>query len=52
VNYFLASFYDTIYIYINALNKTIEENKDINDIPFLLRYIWGKKFEGIFFIFI
>lgn len=46
MNYFLASFYDAIYIYINALNKTIEDKNDINDIPNLLKYIWGKKFEG------
>ena len=48
-NYFLASFYDAINIYVRALNKTVSESKrrDINDIPAVLRHIWGKKFKGV-----
>ncbi len=47
VNYFIASFYDAIHIYIRALNKTVSSKHDINDIPAVLRHIWNKKFDGV-----
>lgn len=47
VNYFLASFYDAMHIYVNALNHTIMSSQNINDIPAVLSHIWNKDFEGI-----
>ncbi len=46
VNYFLASFYDAMNIYIKALNDTILNNFDVNNIPIVLKNIWNKEFEG------
>ena len=50
INYFLASFYDAINIYIKALNETIINKHNINNIPIVLKHIWNKEFEGFFLV--
>jgi atrial natriuretic peptide receptor A len=47
VNYFLASFYDAMHIYIKALNQTITSKNSINNIPEVLKNIWKKEFDGV-----
>lgn len=47
VNYFLASFYDAMHIYVNALDKTVLSNDSINNIPAVLSHMWNIEFEGI-----
>lgn len=47
VNYFLASFYDAMHIYIKALYENLKNGKDLNDIPSVLNNMWNKEFEGV-----
>lgn len=47
VNYFLASFYDAIHIYIKALSEILLANDEINNIPAVLKHIWNKEFDGV-----
>lgn len=46
-NYFLASFYDAMDIYIRALNATVLSNENLNNIPAVLSHMWNKEFDGI-----
>ncbi len=46
VNFFVATFYDAIHVYIQALNKTIVDGSNPNDITAVLKNIWDKQFEG------
>lgn len=46
MNYFLASFYDAMKIYIKALDQTVKNNDSVNNINAVLKHIWSKEFEG------
>lgn len=48
VNYFLASFYDAMHIYIKALSEIVANKNSINNIPEVLKKIWNKNFDGKF----
>lgn len=47
VNYFLASFYDAMHIYIKALDQNVLNDNSVNDIPAVLKHIWNKQFDGV-----
>lgn len=47
VNYFLASFYDAMHIYIKALNISLINGYDLNNITSVLDNMWQKEFEGV-----
>jgi len=47
VNYFLASFYDAMFIYVRALNATLRTRHSINDIPAVLAHMWNREFDGV-----
>ncbi len=47
VNYFLASFYDAMFIYARALDDTLRHKQSLNDIPAVLSHMWNREFDGI-----
>lgn len=47
VNFFVVSFYDAMHIFAKALDQTIRNGWDLNNVPEMLKNIWNKKFKGI-----
>lgn len=47
LNYFSATFYDMLHIYIQALERTLIEGHLPNDIQHVLKNLWNHDFNGI-----